>query len=167
MLCTYLYKVLLFLFSSHYNYIIYILLIIVLLGTTVWISVLFSLWLQSTFITTLPITFYIIGPNYNLEPTHSSPSISLSLVYQIAVFSCCAADCGNINSGAGDWVLGWYEIFSIFRDEARLSFITISICIYFRKCVALSPGYLLTKCIVLSTIKHISIEKIILREKIF
>ena len=67
-----------------------------------------------------------------------------------------SADYGNINSvGRGTGVVAGlmvgYEIFSIFRDEARLSFITISICIYFRKCVALSTGYLLTKFIVLST----------------
>ena len=59
---------------------------------------------------------------------------------------------GNINSvGRGTGGRVGYEIFSIFRDEARLSFITISICIYFRKCVALSTGYLLTKFIVLSS----------------
>ena len=103
------------------------------------------------------ITNYIPHHWTKLQPTHSSPPISLSLepergrgILQFFLLYMLK----NINSVGGDEA--WrgevgYEIFSIFRDEARLSFITISICIYFRKCVALSTGYLLTKFIVLST----------------
>lgn len=121
------------------------LLIIVLHRITVWISVLFSLWLQSTFITTLPITFYIIGPNYNLHIP--LPSISFSLVPREV--NCTFPAAADSWLGKYKWLVMKYFLFS----ETRLSFITISICIYFRKCVALSTGYLFTKFIVLSSNK--------------